>query len=162
MTIEVTKVEEQNFVFELRPGPLVQSFKLDVYPMAQLYNNLLNDKTFGNLSTAESWAVNERIREYLFNESGSGGYAFSINDFDDPDEFLQIEFDWMNTPYAAASAVAVPDCDYLIAVVASTEESISSVTQEDLTLCFVHTTSKPLVGDPQVEIEVNILMMIGR
>ena len=61
----------------------------------------------------------------------------------------------MNTPYAAASAVAVPDCDYIIAVVASTEESISSVTQEDLTLCFVHTTSKPLVGDPQVEIEVN-------
>ena len=155
VTIEVTKVEEQNFVFELRPGPLVQSFKLDVYPMAQLYNNLLNDRTFGNLTTAESWAVNERIREYLFNESGSGGYAFSINDFDDPDEFLQIEFDWMNTPYAAASAVAVPDCDYLIAVVASTEENISSVTQEDLTLCFVHTTSKPLVGDPQVEIEVN-------
>ena len=155
VTIEVTKVEEQNFVFELRPGPLVQSFKLDVYPMAQLYNNLLNDRTFGNLTTAESWAVNERIREYLFNESGSGGYAFSINDFDDPDEFLQIEFDWMNTPYAAASAVAVPDCDYLIAVVASTEEDISSVTQEDLTLCFVHTTSKPLVGDPQVEIEVN-------
>lgn len=155
VTIEVTKVEEQNFVFELRPGPLVQSFKLDVYPMAQLYNNLLNDRTFGNLTTPESWAVNERIREYLFNESGSGGYAFSINDFDDPDEFLQIEFDWMNTPYAAASAVAVPDCDYLIAVVASTEENISSVTQEDLTLCFVHTTSKPLVGDPQVEIEVN-------
>ena len=155
VTIEVTKVEEQNFVFELRPGPLVQSFKMDVYPLAQLYNNLLNDRTFGNLSSAEPWAVNERIREYLFNESGSGGYAFSINDFDNPDEFLQIEFDWMNTPYAAASAVAVPDCDYLIAVVASTEESISSVTQEDLTLCFVHTTSKPLVGDPQVEIEVN-------
>ena len=155
VTIEVTKVEEQNFVFELRPGPLVQSFKLDVYPMAQLYNNLLNDRTFGNLTTAESWAVNERIREYLFNESGSGGYAFSINDFDDPDEFLQIEFDWMNTPYAAASAVAVPDCDYLIAVVASTEENISSVTQEGLTLCFVHTTSQPLIGDPQVEIEVN-------
>ena len=155
VTIEVTKVEDQNFVFELRPGPLVQSFKMDVYPLAQLYNNLLNDKTFGNLSTAESWAVNERIREYLFNESGSGGYAFSINDFDDPDEFLQIEFDWMNTSYAAASAVAIPDCDYVIAVVASTEESISSVTQEDLTLCFVHTTSQPLIGDPQVEIEVN-------
>lgn len=155
VTIEVTKVEDQNFVFELRPGPLVQSFKMDVYPIAQLYNNLLNDKTFGNLTSAESWAVNERIREYLFNESGSGGYAFSINDFDDPDEFLQIEFDWMNSPYAAASAIAIPDCGYLIAVVASVEEEISSVTQEDLTLCYVHTTSQPLVGDPQCEIEVN-------
>lgn len=155
VSIEVTKVEDQNFVFELRPGPLVQSFKFDVYPMAQLYNNLLNDKTFGNLSESASWAVNERIREYLFNEGGSGGYALSINDFEDADDFLQVEFDWMNTPYAAASAIAIPDCGYLIAVVASTEENISSVTQEDLTLCYVHTTSQPLIGDPQCEIEVN-------
>ncbi len=155
VSIEVTKVEDMNFVFELRPGPLVQSFKLDVYPLAQLYNNLLNDKAFGNLSSSESWEVNERIREYLFNESGSGGYAFSINDFEDADDFLQIEFDWMNTSYSAASAIAIPDCGYLIAVVASTEENISSVTQEDLTLCYVHTTSQPLIGDPQCEIEVN-------
>ena len=155
VTIEVTKVEDQNFVFELRPGALVRSFKMDVYPLAQLYNNLLNDKTFGNLTTAESWAVNERVRSYLFNESGSGGYAFSINDFSSEEDFLQIEYDWMNTAYAAASAIAIPDCDYVIAVVASTEEDISASTQEDLTLCFVHTTSQPLIGDPQCEIEVN-------
>ena len=155
VTIEVTKVEDHNFVFELRPGPMVQSFKMDVYPMAQLYNNLLNDKTFGYLTSADSWAVNERIRSYLFNESGSGGYAFSINDFDNPDDFLQIRYDWMNTSYAAASAIAIPDCGYLIAVVASVETEISSVTQEDLTLCYVHTSSQPLIGDPQCEIEVN-------
>jgi len=155
VTIEVTKVEDQNFVFELRPGALVRSFKLDVYPLAQLYNNLLNDKTFGNLTSSESWAVNERIREYLFNESGSGGYAFSINDFPSEEDFLQIEYDWMNTSYAAASAIAIPDCDYVIAVVASSSEDISSSTQEDLTLCYVHTTSQPLVGDPQAEIVVN-------
>ena len=156
VTIEVTKVEDMNFVFELRPGPLVQSFKMDVYPLAQLYNNLLNDKTFGNLTSSEPWAVNERIREYLFNESGSGGYAFSINDFDNPDDFLQIEYDWMNSPYAAASAIAIPDCGYIIAVVASVESEISSVTQEDITLCYVHTTSQPLIGDPQAEIAVNV------
>lgn len=156
VTIEVTKVEDMNFVFELRPGPLVQSFKMDVYPLAQLYNNLLNDKTFGNLTSSEPWAVNERIREYLFNESGSGGYAFSINDFDNPDDFLQIEYDWMNSPYAAASAIAIPDCGYIIAVVASVEPEISSVTQEDITLCYVHTTSQPLIGDPQAEIDVNV------
>ncbi|MBR5103461.1 MAG: hypothetical protein IKZ08_01885 [Bacteroidales bacterium] len=155
VTIEVTKVEDNNFVFELRPGPMVQSFRMDVYPLAQLYNNLLNDNTFGYLKAPESWAVNERIRSYLFNESGSGGYAFSIDDFDDPDDFLQIRYDWMNTSYAAASAIAIPDCGYVIAVVASVETEISSVTQEDLTLCYVHTSSQPLVGDPQCEIEVN-------
>ena len=155
VTIEVTNVEDQNFVFELRPGAMVRSFKMDVYPVAQLYNNILNDKTFGNLEAAESWAVNERIRTYLFNESGSGEYAFSINDFDNDEDFLQIEFDWMNTSYAAASAIAIPDCGYVIAVVASTDEEISSATQEDLTLCYVHTTSQPLIGDPKCEIEVN-------
>ena len=155
VTIEVTKVEDRNFVFELRPGALVQSFKMDVYPLAQLYNNLLNDRTFGNLTSSDSWEINERIRSYLFNESGSGGYAFSIEDFENTDDFLQIEYDWMNTAYAAASAIAIPDCDYIIAVVASTEPQISSATQEELTLCFVHTTSQPLIGDPQCEIEVN-------
>ena len=155
VTIEVTKVEDKNFVFELRPGAMVQSFKMDVYPMAQLYNNLLNDKAFGNLTSSDSWEINERIRTYLFNESGSGGYAFSINDFDNPEDFLQIEYDWMNTAYAAASAIAVPDCGYLIAVVASVDPEISSVSQEELTLCYVQTTSQPLIGDPQCEIEVN-------
>lgn len=155
VTIEVTKVEDHNFVFELRPGAMVQSFKIDVYPLAQLYNNLLNDKNNGSLEAAESWAVNERIREYIFNESGSGGYAFSIDDFASAEEFLQIEFDWMNTAYAAASAIAIPDCEYLIAVVASTDKTISSSNQEDITLCYVHTTSQPLIGDPQCEIEVN-------
>lgn len=155
VTIEVTKVEDRNFVFELRPGAMVQSFKMDVYPVAQLYNNLLNDKNSGLLQSAESWAVNERIREYLFNEGGSGGYAFSINDFDSPEDFLQIEYDWMNTSYAAASAIAIPDCGFIIAVVGGVEEDITSATQEELTLCYVHTTSQPLIGDPQCDIEVN-------
>ena len=149
VTIEVTKVEDNNFVFELRPGAMVQSFKIDVYPLAQLYNNLLNDKNTGALASAESWAVNERIREYLFNESGSGGYGFSIDDFESAEDFLQIEFDWMNTAYASASAIAIPDCEYLIAVVASTDKTISSSNQEDITLCYVHTTSQPLIGDPK-------------
>ena len=79
VTIEVTKVEDMNFVFELRPGAMVQSFKLDVYPISQLYNNLLNDYNAGLLSASESWAINERIREYLFT-AGSGGYSFSNKD----------------------------------------------------------------------------------
>ena len=155
VTIEVTRVEDQNFVFELRPGALVQSFKMDVYPLAQLYNNLLNDKAFGTLTSSDSWDINERIRSYLFNESGSGGYAFSINDYEDFEDFIQLEYDWMNTPYAAASAIAIPDCGYIIAVVGSVEPEISSSNQEELTLCYVHTTSQPLVGDPQCEIEVS-------
>ena len=32
VTIEVKKLEDKNFVFELRPGAMVQSFIIDVYP----------------------------------------------------------------------------------------------------------------------------------
>ncbi len=154
VTIEVTSVDDRNFVFELRPGAMVQSYKMDVYPLAQLYNYLLNDKNSGNLELKDAVGINERIRSYLFTE-GSGGYAFSINDYENPEEFLQVEYDWMSTPYAAASAVAIPDCGFVIAVVASADPDISSSNQEELTLCYVHTESQPLAGDPQVEIEVS-------
>lgn len=154
VTIEVTKVEDNNFVFELRPGAMVQSFKFDVYPLAQLYNNLLNDRNAGVLTGSDAIDMEEHIRTFLFNTSGSGGYEISINDFDNPEDFLQIEFDWMSTAYAPASAIAIPACDYVIAVVGGTDTSISTANQEQITLCYVHTTSQPLIGDPQVEIEV--------
>ncbi len=153
VTIEVKKVEDQNFIFELRPGAMVRSFKLDVYPLASLYNSLLNDKNAGELVLGDAVAINERIREYLFTD-GSGGYAFSVDDFDNPEDFLQIEYDWMSTPYASNTAIAIPDCEYVIAVVASTDPDISSANQEQLTLCYLRTTSRPLEGDPQAEIEV--------
>lgn len=154
VTIEVTKVEDQNFVFELRPGAMVQSFKFDVYPLAQLYNNLLNDRNAGVLTGTDAIDMEEHIRSFIFNTSGSGGYEISINDFDNPEDFLQIELDWMSTSFAPASAIAIPDCDFVIVAVGGTDTSISSANQEQITLCYVHTTSQPLVGDPQVEIEV--------
>ncbi len=157
VTIEVTKVEDMNFVFELRPGAMVQSFTMDVYPIAQLYNNLLNDKNYGVLQPGNSVAVSERIRSYLFNAEGGGGFSFSIKDEafqSNPEDFLQIEFDWMNTVYSQTAGIAIPDCGFIIAVVASVEETVTSANQEELTLCYVHTGSRPLVGDPQVNMEV--------
>ena len=39
-SIEVTKIENRNFVFNVVPGEAVQSYRLDVYPLAHLYNSL--------------------------------------------------------------------------------------------------------------------------
>jgi len=151
VTIEVTRVENQNFVFELRPGAQIQSFRFDVFPLSQLYNALLNDKMVGK----DAVDINEQIRNYIFAEDGSGGFQISVKDFPSAEDFLQIEYDWMNTAYAAATAIAIPDCDYVIGVVACTGDDCSSSTQEELTLCYVHTTADALIGDPQVDIEVN-------
>ena len=152
VTIEVTKVEHQNFVFELRPGAMIQSFRFDVFPLSQLYNTLLNDKMVGK----DAVDINEQIRRYLFAEDGTGGFQVSVNDFASDEDFLQIEYDWMNTTYAAATAIAIPNCDYIIAVIACTEADCGSNSQGELTLCYVHTTSEELVGDPQVDIDVNV------
>lgn len=152
VTIEVTKIEHQNFVFELRPGAQIQSFRFDVFPLSQLYNTLLNDKMVGK----DAVDINEQIRKYIFAEDGTGGFQISVKDFATPEDFLQIEYDWMNTTYAAATAIAIPNCDYIIAVVACMDENCSSSSQGELTLCYVHTTSEELIGDPQVEIDVNV------
>lgn len=150
VTIEVKQLAPQNFVFELRPGPMVQSFRLDVYPLAHLYNYLLNDQMFDK----EAWEIEEQIRSYMYNEEGSGAYTFSINDYENPEDFLQIEFDWMNTAFSKTSAIVIPDCDYIIAVVGCTDKG--GYAQEDITLCYVHTPWEPLIGDPGCEIEVNV------
>ena len=152
VTIEVTKVEHQNFVFEFRPGAMIQSFRFDVFPLSQLYNTLLNDRMVGK----DAVDINEQIRKYLFAEDGTGGFQISVNDFASDEDFLQIEYDWMNTTYAAATAIAIPNCDYIIAVVACTEADCGSSSQGELTLCYVHTTSEELLGDPQVDIDVKV------
>ena len=74
VTIEVTKVEHQNFVFELRPGAMIQSFRFDVFPVSQLYNTLLNDNMVGK----DEVDINEQIRKYIFAEDGTGGFQISV------------------------------------------------------------------------------------
>lgn len=152
VTIEVKKIENQNFVFELRPGPSVMSYRFDVYPLSTLYNFLLEDDMVGK----EPWEINEKIREYIYNAEGNGAYTIAYNDAmfkDDPDLFLQWQIDWMSTSYAPASAIAIPDADYLIAVVGCTDDA--GIEQGELTLCHLRTTSNPLSGDPTCEQVVN-------
>lgn len=149
VTIEIKKLEPQNFIFELRPGALVQSFRLDVYPLPHLYNYLLNDGMYDKTQHE----IQDQIRSYIFNTEGSGGFTFSIDDFENPEDFLQMQFDWMSTSYARATAIVIPDCSFIIAVVACSDKEGNA--QEDITLCHVHTPSLPLVGDPRCEIEVN-------
>lgn len=148
VTIEVKGIYDDNFVFELRPGALVQSYRLDVYPLARLYNYLLDDGMAGS----DELDIESKIRSYLLDGTGSGGFEFSVND--DPEGFLQKEFDWGNTSYAAAAAVPIPDCDFVIAVLSSVETTVTEISQEHLTLCHVHTTSQPLIGSPEMEIDV--------
>lgn len=150
VTIEITGKDTNNFKFQVRPGANVQSYRLDVYPLCRLYNSLYEGARQGgsNMNTQLSAdAVESMIRGFIFDSSGAGAYTFSLNNMED---YMNHEFDWMNTPYAQAKVV--PDCEYVIAAVGCFDSE--GTDQGDLTLCYVRTPYKNLIGTPAVDMDI--------
>lgn len=147
VSVEVFDITEDNFSITLRPGKDVASYKLDVYPLCILYNFIIDECGLGK-SEAE---VEETILAHLFNAEGSGGYAFTPEDLGD--DYAEFTIDWGNSTYAQLHPV--PDAQYIVAVGACYDDSASEAAMTELTLVYVHTKSKQIVGNPDVEIEVN-------
>ena len=149
VSVYVTGKETDNFKFIVRPGAMVQSYRLDVYPLCRLYNSLYEGARNQRLEfPLSSKTVETMIRGFIFDTSGAGAYTFSVNNMDD---FLSHEFDWMNTPYAQAKVV--PDCEYVVAIVGCFDTE--GAEQGDLTLCYIRTPYENLVGNPEMKIDVN-------
>ncbi|MBO7300148.1 MAG: hypothetical protein J6U53_01915 [Tidjanibacter sp.] len=149
VSVYVTGKATNNFKFLVRPGAMVQSYRLDVYPLCRLYNSLYETAKNQRLEFPLSQkTVETLIRGFIFDASGAGAYTFSTNNMED---FLSHEFDWMNTPYAQAKVV--PNCEYVVAVVGCFDTE--GAEQGDLTLCYIRTPYEELVGNPEVKIEVN-------
>ena len=68
VSVEVIDVTETNFKFVCRPGENVASYRVDVYPLAILYNYMLEEGGVG----ASAQKVEKIIVSHLFNTSGSG------------------------------------------------------------------------------------------
>ena len=145
VTINVSQVHEQNIVFNLVPGEKVQSYRIDVYPKAMLYNLLLNEGCL--MTPAEN--CEDKVIQLLVNSTGSGAYIFNATD----DDFATgKEFDWMNTEYAQAQIV--PDCEYFILAVGCYDSEGNNPAA--LSIAHVTTPAKELVGDPQIAIEAEV------
>lgn len=147
VSVEAFDITENNFSFTLRPGKDVASYRLDVYPLAVLYNFILDECGLGK-SARE---VEETILSHLFNAEGNGGYAFTPKDLGD--DYAEFTIDWGNSTYAQLSPV--PDAQYVIAVGACYDDSASQGAMTELTLVYVQTKSRILAGNPDVDIEVN-------
>lgn len=150
VTIEITSKETNNFKFQVRPGANVQSYRLDVYPLCRLYNSLYENARQSGVDLSKQLSqetVESMIRGFIFDASGAGAYTFSVNNMED---YMNHEFDWMNTPYSQAKVV--PDCEYVIAAVGCFDSEGSD--QGDLTLCYVRTPFKDPIGSPAVGIDV--------
>lgn len=147
VSVEVTKIENQNFVFNLVPGEAVQSYRLDVYPLAHLYNSLYERMKSEGRNTLEARDVDTYIRDIIFNATGSGGFTFDPATHQD---YANKEFDWMNTSYSQARVV--PDAEYIIIVIACYDSQ--GTDDGEMSLCYVKTTANPLIGDPRVNVNV--------
>lgn len=150
VTIEITEKSTDNFKFTVQPGANIQSYRLDVYPLCRLYNSLYESMRSNGLDMNTQLSdeqVDRMIRDYIFDSQGAGAYTFSVDNLND---FLRHEFDWMNTPYAQAKVV--PDCEYVIAAVGCFDKD--GYEEGDMSLCYVRTPYKQLIGSPAVELDV--------
>lgn len=145
VSIEVTSLTTDNFIFTVRPGDFVQSYRLDVFPLCRLYNSLYEQMRSEGKSEASTRDVDTWIRSFIFNSTGAGAYTFSPDSHTD---YLEKEFDWMNSVYSQAKIV--PNAEYIIVAVACYDKD--GVEDGEMSLCYVKTPSKPLVGNPDVEI----------
>ena len=147
VSVEAFDITENNFKFTLRPGKDVASYKLDVYPLANLYNYMIDEGGLG----ADERTVERIILSHLFNAEGNGGYAFTAKDLGA--DYQEFTIDWGNSQYAQLAPV--PDAQYIIAAAGCYDESASESAATELTLVYVCTDSKPLIGNPSVDIDVN-------
>lgn len=150
VTIEITSKETRNFCFEVRPGANIQSYRMDVYPLCRLYNSIYESARQSGMDLTKPLSddiIETMIRGYIFDNAGAGAFTFSIDNLED---YMNHEFDWMNSGYAQAKVV--PDCEYIIAAVGCFDTEGSD--QGDMTLCYVRTPYNALVGQPAVGIEV--------
>ena len=146
ISVEVTDVTETNFKFVCRPGANVASYRVDVYPLAILYNFFLEEGGLG----ASTQKVEEIVISHLFNTSGNGGYSITQETLGE--DYFEMEYDWANTSYAQQKIV--PGCQYIIAVGACYDDSASEASLTDLKLVYLETPKRELVGEPFVDIDV--------
>lgn len=150
VSIFITGKERDNIKFVVRPGANIQSYRLDVYPLCNLYSKLFDRarREGIDLSTPmEASVVEDMIRGFIFDSSGAGIHTFAANNMED---FASHEFDWMASSYAQTDIL--PDGEYVIAAIGCSD--MEGTEQLDLSLCYVRTPFQPLIGAPSVDTDV--------
>lgn len=142
VNINITDLQEDNIVFEIVPGESVKSYRMEVYPKALLYNELLNR----GLLDADHAECEDAVADLL----ASATTGTSVNLFnDETEDFAAKEFDWANSTYNQAPVLS--DCDYMITVLPFYDEE--GQVPAPVCICEVATEEAGLVGDPEIEIE---------
>lgn len=145
VSIAIKSVENYNVQFELRPGANISSYRVDVIPLAILYNTLIDN---GNVDSSQE-EVEDVLITLLTTSTSTNGVVFTDTLLDD---YQSHTFDWMNTEYHNGSILS--DCDYVICVIPCFDEE--GLEPAGVNLGWFKTPRPSLVGDPDVRIDVSV------
>ncbi len=144
-SIQVTGTSTNTFVFDVTPGTGIQSYRLDCYPLAHLYNSLFERMKQEGKTSATKEETAQYIRDMLFNGTGSGGFTFSADMHED---YAKKTFDWAGSQYS--QFVVVPGAEYVIIAIGCFDKDGTEAAE--MTTCYVVTPEEALVGNPDVTI----------
>ena len=143
VTVNVNSVETDNIVFELVPGESVKSYRMEVYPKALLYNELLNR----GLVEAPLADCEDAVADLL--ASATSGTSVNLFNASEVDDFAAKEFDWANSTYNTATILS--DCDYMIMVLPFYDEE--GQVPAPVCICEVTTDKATPEGNPYIGVE---------
>lgn len=143
VTVNVNSVETDNIVFELVPGESVKSYRMEVYPKALLYNELLNR----GLVEAPLSDCEDAVADLL--ASATSGTSVNLFNATEADDFAAKEFDWANSTYNTATILS--DCDYMIMVLPFYDEE--GQVPAPVCICEVATEKATPKGNPYIGVE---------
>ena len=144
VSISVKDVTNANVQFECRPGANVGSYRMDVIPLAMLYNTIINEGLVG----APAEDIEDLIIKLLEESSSTNKVVFNEESLDN---YYAQNFDWMSTEYRNGDILC--DCDYVICVVPCYDEE--GTDPNGVNLAWFKTSAPALVGDPDVRIDVS-------
>ena len=144
VSIYIKNVTNSNVTFECRPGANVESYRLDVIPLAMLYNTIINEGLVG----ASKDDIEELVITLLTTSTSVNGVVFTEETFED---YYSHTFDWVNTEYSNGGVLC--DCDYAICVIPCFDKE--GLEPTGVNLAYFMTDAPALVGNPDVRIDVS-------
>ncbi len=149
VTIEVTSLTTDDIVFTVAPSSEVKSYLVQIYPLAAVYNTLINEMNSAGASSMTLDECTSYLQQVITSES-SGGEL--MNEETLGSDFADYEFDWGNSGYL--SFTIQQESEYLIVVQACFDEA--GETNADLCLVHVTTPAVDLQGSPEVTATIEV------
>lgn len=159
VSINVEEASSDNLYVSFMPGTDVQSYSVAVYPMAFIYNVLINAMNSDGKKELNVQEVYDILATLINNmdDENAAGRGFLINERTYGDDFYDYAISYMESPMQIFQIQ--PGMDYLV-VAQAFFKSNENVAEEglqgfaDLCVCHVKSAPKEVVGNPSIAFKI--------